>query len=217
MILDPHVHTIYSIDGYSTPRDIAMLAEKGGIIIAITDHNAIKGSLRASMISRRIITGMEVSSKGGHIVALGIKEPVKKGMDASETVDKIHELGGIAIAAHPFRLRDGLGKKVNSRFDGVEVLNARSSPKVNKKAQEYYSNAKIAKMGGSDAHLLGHVCSCCTRFEGESTEDALEAIRKRKTEPVGKELDITTIRELKLINFFILVEKIAGLRYGQNI
>lgn len=217
MILDPHVHTIYSIDGYPTPRDIAMLAEKNGIIIAITDHNAIKGSLRASMISKRIITGMEVSSKEGHIVALGIKEPVKKGMSASETVDRIHELGGIAIAAHPFRLRDGLGKKVNSRFDGVEVLNARSSQKVNKKAQEYYSDAKIAKIGGSDAHLLEHVCSCCTRFEGESTEDALEAIRKHRTEPVGKELDITTIRELKLINFFILVEKIVGLRYGQDI
>jgi hypothetical protein len=217
MILDPHVHTTYSIDGYNTPRDIATLAEKSGIIIAITDHNAIKGSLRASKISKRIITGMEVSSKGGHIVALGIKEPVKKGISASETVDRIHELGGIAIAAHPFRLRDGLGKKVNSKFDGVEVLNARSSQKANKKAQEYYSGAKIAKMGGSDAHLLEHICSCSTRFEGESAEDALEAIRKRKTEPVGKELDITIIRELKLINFFIFVEKIVGLRDGQNV
>jgi len=217
MILDPHVHTIYSIDGYSTPRDVAMVAEKRGIIIAITDHDAIKGSLRASKISKRIITGMEISSKEGHILALGIKEAVEKGLSASETVDKIHELGGIAIAAHPFRLRSGLGKKVSSKFDGAEVLNARSSKRANEKAQKFFLNMNIAKTGGSDAHLLEHICSCFTRFEGESAEDALEAIRKKKTEPVGKELDITIIRELKLINFFIFVEKIVGLRYGQNV
>jgi hypothetical protein len=160
---------------------------------------------------------MEVSSREGHIVALGIKEEVKKGMSAEETLDRIHELGGVAIAAHPFRLRDGLGKKVNSRFDGIEVLNARSNERCNARARKHAASLNIAMMGGSDAHLVEHICSCCTRFDGEGAEDALEAIRKKKTEPLGKELDRAVIAELKFINFLILAEKMAGFRNGQNI
>jgi hypothetical protein len=217
MILDPHVHTLYSIDGYATPRDMARIADKRGVIIAVTDHNTIKGSLRASSLSENILCGMEVSSREGHIVALGIKEEVKKGMSAEETLDRIHELGGVAIAAHPFRLREGMGKKVNNRFDGIEVLNARSNEKSNARARKHATSLNIAMMGGSDAHLVEHICSGYTRFDGESAEDALEAIRKKKTEPHGKELDRTVIAELKFINFLILAEKMAGLRNGQNI
>jgi len=217
MLLDTHVHTIYSIDGYATPRDIARLADRKEIIIAVTDHDAIKGSLRANSISKRVITGTEVSSGGGHIVALGVREGVKPHMSAAETVERIHDLGGVAIAAHPFRAREGLGRKVDERFDGVEVLNARSSRRANARAWEHFSPMPIAKIGSSDAHLLEHVCSCCTSFDGESVEDALEAIRKRRTEPVGRELDMGVIKELKVINFFIFVEKMLGVRDGHNL
>jgi hypothetical protein len=61
--------------------------------------------------SKRIILGSEVSTADGHLLALGIDKDVKKGMKAEETVEIIKDQGGVAIAAHPFRLRSGIGKR----------------------------------------------------------------------------------------------------------
>jgi len=81
--------------------------------IAVTDHNEIRGALEALKFSSsdfRVIPGVEVSSAAGHILALGVEEVVARGLPADETVDRIHALGGVAVAAHPFdRLRQGVG------------------------------------------------------------------------------------------------------------
>ena len=70
---------------------------------------------------------MEISSSKGHIVALGINEDVKQGLSPEETVETIRELGGIAVAAHPFvSYREGLCDNVKELdIDAIETLNSR--------------------------------------------------------------------------------------------
>ena len=125
---DLHVHTIYSHDSLITPKDLVFYAKKRGLTaVAITDHDTVEGALKiAKETDFLIIPGIEVSSRNGHIVGLNLQEPVEKGLSSDETVDKIHEAGGLAVACHPFALFKGsLGKPTNAKFDAIETINAR--------------------------------------------------------------------------------------------
>lgn len=97
------MHTQYSYDGLITPKELVYYAKKRGLDgVAITDHDTIEGALKiARETNFLIVPGIEISSSDGHIVGLNVSEAIQKGLSASETVDRIHDAGGIAIACHP--------------------------------------------------------------------------------------------------------------------
>jgi hypothetical protein len=128
--------------------------------IAVTDHNEFQAyELLKDNKDVIIIPAEEVSSKEGHIIALGIDRQIPRGLSIQETIDKIHEAGGYAIAAHPYRWWSGLGEKntLNYPFDGIESRNARSIPSANRRSEKLA--AKIGKpiTAGSDAHTPGRI------------------------------------------------------------
>lgn len=160
MKADLHVHTCYSQDGKSTPQQVVETAKARGIkCIAITDHNSFEAYKEVIDNGEVIIIpGEEVSSSKGHIVALGIDRYIERGLSVEETVKRIHEAGGLAIVAHPYRPFNGLGpKNIIPEFDGIEALNARSKKRGNglsyKLAKEY---GKIMT-AGSDAHVPKYI------------------------------------------------------------
>ncbi|NLC97066.1 MAG: PHP domain-containing protein [Erysipelotrichaceae bacterium] len=64
-LIDMHMHTIYSIDGEYTPKQLLKLCNKVGYkYISITDHNSIRGSLEAIKLSKEydmnVISGIEL-------------------------------------------------------------------------------------------------------------------------------------------------------------
>ena len=123
--------------------------------MAITDHNEFKAYEDLKDNGQVIvIPAEEVSSKDGHIVALGIDRHIPRGMTIQETIDAIHEAGGYAIAAHPYRWWSGLGPKNtrNHDFDGTEALNARSIPSANRKSLALAKELGKPMTAGSDAH-----------------------------------------------------------------
>jgi len=69
-VVDMHFHSRYS-DGFNYVRSIVKRAQKLGIGIAVTDHNAIKGAVRlASFKSVLTIPGIEITSReGAHVLA----------------------------------------------------------------------------------------------------------------------------------------------------
>jgi len=191
MFFDLHIHSKYSyLDSVAEIGDIIKVAKKAGMgAIAISDHDAIEGSLKAAKLSSKeliIIPSMEISSVDGHIIGLGIKELVKRDMPAAETVEKIHALGGIAIAAHPYdTLRRGVGDlswKVG--FDAVEV-NGHCLYGNGKAESEAKKHGKSV-VGGSDAHSANEIGIICTRVDGKSAEEILENIKKGLCKPAYK-------------------------------
>lgn len=188
---DMHVHSRYSpsclFKGYasrSTISDIFKTAKKKGLKgIAITDHNVIKGSLKAARIAKRhgivAVPSMEIHSKQGHILAYNINEPVKRGLDFRETIEKIHALGGIAVCAHPLIKIFGIGRKRVKFFDGVEVFNGREGREFPKEG--IGKNQFVT--GGTDAHTFNEVGNVVTVFEEgfSNAEEMIELLRKRKS------------------------------------
>ena len=156
MIADLHVHTNYSKDGRSAPQQVVERAVEVGLkCVAITDHNEFRAFNDLKDNGRVIIIPAEEgSSSEGHIVALGIDRQIPRGLGIQETIDAIHEAGGYAFAAHPYRWWSGLGEKNTLKFpfDGVEALNARSVPHANRKSLVLAKRIGKPITAGSDAH-----------------------------------------------------------------
>jgi predicted metal-dependent phosphoesterase TrpH len=194
---DLHVHTIYSRDSLITPEDLVFYAKKRGLTaVAITDHDTIEGALKiAKETDFLIILGIEVSSRNGHIVGLNLQEPIQKGLSVDETVDKIHDAGGIAVACHPFALFKGsLGKHTSAKFDAIETINASAFPfnRSTKKAQEIADRFGLSCVAGSDAHYGPAVGYAYTVIDAEPQVDALsKAILKGLCQPFGKPIPAT--------------------------
>jgi len=195
MIIDSHIHTIYSGDATGTPREIIKRARSIGLdAIAISDHNTMKGSLIAQEEVKDfkdilIIPAMEITTNKGHIVALGINEEIKKGLSPEETVDLIHDMDGIAIVPHPFvRYRDGLFAKIkHMHVDAIETMNSRYIfGYSNWRAKKLSIEKNIPEIGASDSHFVGAVGSCVTDVDADfSIESILKAIKDGKTTAYG--------------------------------
>lgn len=189
MLFDHHIHSRFSKeDSLSEIGDIIDAAKRCGLGgIAISDHNEIGGSLAAKEMGRGgilVIPSVEVSSADGHIIALGVGESMPVGRDAKETIDRIHELGGIAIAAHPYdRFRRGVGDlSWKLDFDAIEInghclMGNRHAAKIAKRYE-------IPLVGGSDAHAIGGIGSICTKVSGETEEEIVDNIRSGLCTPV---------------------------------
>ena len=116
---DLHLHTTAS-DGMMSPGMLLNYVSACTTLdlIAITDHNTTDGWAQARDFQARpendhlralvLVPGLEISSRDGHIVAIGITRLVPSAMSATETVAAIHEQGGLALAPHPLAWLPGL-------------------------------------------------------------------------------------------------------------
>jgi len=194
---DLHVHTVYSSDSLITLEELVFYAKKRGLTaVAVTDHDRVDGALKiARETDFLIIPGIEVSSRNGHVVGLNLQEPVPKGLSVDETVDRIHEAGGLAVACHPFALFKGsLGKHASGKFDAVETVNASAVPfnRSVRKAEEVAAQFKLPRVAGTDAHFGPAIGYAYTLVDAEPSVDAVvKAIANGKCQPFGQPMPFT--------------------------
>lgn len=201
MKLDLHIHSSYSLDGSDNPKEIIKHARKIGLDgIAITDHNEIKGSLEAIKYGKTlndfvVVPGIEVSSLDGHLIGLGMTESVEKGLPTKETIELITDQGGIVIASHPYRFWSGLGDEIvkSNDFTAVEVMNARSLRKDNRRALKLANELALGRTGGSDCHSLDQIGKAYTELEisNYDIDDIIQEIENKKSQGKGSHRSIS--------------------------
>ena len=161
MKADLHVHTMFSKDGRTTMEELLEYAERAGIgCVAVTDHNEFRAyDLLKDNGRIIIIPAEEVSSAEGHILALGIDRLIPRDLSIQETIDRIHEAGGYAFAAHPYRWWSGLGEENTLKypFDGIEARNGRSVPAANRRSERLARRVGKPMTAGSDAQTPRHI------------------------------------------------------------
>ncbi len=165
--------------------------QEGIQIVAVTDHNVFRAYDDLKDNGKVIvIPAEEVTSDEGHIVALGIDRQIPKGLTIQATIDAIHEAGGIAVAAHPYRWWSGLGPKNTQKydFDCIEALNARSIPSANIKSRRLSDKIGKPVTAGSDAHSPDRVGWGYVELpDGLTTwQEAVKAITEGKGRPFSK-------------------------------
>ena len=182
MKVDIHTHSVYSRDGLDSPKLLRKIAKRRGLdAIALTDHDTFEGLCKARKIDKDFFfKGIEIISRDGDILALGIDELVKKNMSAEETVERIKELGGIAIAPHPYMtlFKKGVGDLIKEiRFDAVEAFNAYDYfGRANEKAKKVCSRFRKPMVAGSDAHSAETVGYAYIEAKAENEEEFLKKI-----------------------------------------
>ena len=211
--VDLHVHTVYSPDSLITLEALVFWAKKRGLnAVAVTDHNRVEGALKfAGETDFLIIPGTEVNSRDGHVVALNVREVIPRDLSAEETVERIHEAGGIAIACHPFAMFKGsLGKHASGKFDAIETINASASPfkRSVRKAEEVAERFKLPRVAGTDAHYAPAIGYAYTAVDAELNADAVvKAIAAGRCQPFGAPVPL----RLKLEKYYhYFKKKIAG-------
>lgn len=195
--MDSHIHSEYSPDSSSKIDDILKVANEKDIdIIAISDHNTVDGTSEVLKKTRNTdilaIPSIEISSSHGHILGFGCEENVPRDLSPEETIDKIHDLGGLAIIPHPYCFyRHGLLHKTDYKtlkIDAIETKNARFIVGYcNNKAKNLSKKEKIPGLGASDSHYWKFVGDCYSQIDCEMDIDSvLKAIKKGNVEAHGK-------------------------------
>ena len=211
---DLHIHTTaYSACSRMSPDDMAVAAKNAGLDgVCITEHNRLWNKSALESLSRKyeitILRGMEITTTGGDILVFGLEQEPRQ-MWTSEAADRsrksgwpdiadrplyplppatlksrVDAVGGLAIAAHPFRrfvaygfgelpmnLEDAMSNPTFSHVHGVEVHNSMSTLQENDLALQVAEALGCIKFGGSDAHSTTAVGSCVTVFEDIITDE----------------------------------------------
>jgi hypothetical protein len=195
-LADLHIHTIHSYDGTaSVPAVLARAKHVGLDVIAITDHDEIKGALRAfdlaPLFGIEVIPGMEITTAEGDLLALFITEAIPPRLPLIETILKVGEAGGICIAPHTMARRTdmknsnglpifrALDHPVASRIlIGIETYNATALDREGHLyAEKLWSEyPRLAQVGNSDAHLVQAIGSGATEFSGKTAAHLLDAL-----------------------------------------
>jgi hypothetical protein len=197
---DLHVHSLAS-DGVSGVEEIlAFVLEQTWLdVIAIADHERVDAAHAARAIARardlplEVVIGEEVTTRGGHLLALFIEEAIPPLRSLRESIGLVHEQGGLAIPAHPLfpyplcaqartlrSLLDAGDPRV--RPDGLEAFNPTTFGRpVHRRVVAFAAENGLAVVGNSDAHEASSVGTGWTAFEGRSAEDLRAAILARST------------------------------------
>src|SRR5438093_8053594 len=168
MHFDLHNHTRYSPDSRVDPAALVGVARKIRLAgIAITDHNSVGAIAAAEAAADRdflVIPAIEVSTKAGHVLGYGIREVIPRNLSVSDAAERILALGGVPVAAHPFRFWSGLGPTAvtEARFPAYETCNGRTLRRGNVRARALARERKLGETGGSDSHFLDEVAKAVT-------------------------------------------------------
>ncbi|MCK4529036.1 PHP domain-containing protein [candidate division WOR-3 bacterium] len=191
MKYDLHVHSKYSSDGILDPEEIVKIAVKRGLNgIAITDHNTIKGGLKAKKYETEdftVIVGSEISTERGEIIGFFLEEEIES-KDVQGVISEIKAQDGIVVMPHPFdELRHSAfhPTKEDAKFvDCIEGFNSRCVfQRYNNNAVEFAMKHNLTITAGSDAHFAREIGNAGIITE---TEDIRESLIKNDIKIFGK-------------------------------
>jgi predicted metal-dependent phosphoesterase TrpH len=160
-----HCHSDASHDSLSRVEDLVKAARKAGLErLMLTDHNTIRGALRARRLDPElVIVGEEVLTLDGELLAYFVKEEVPPHLPPEEAIALLRQQGAFISVPHPFDLhRHGWAsedlRRITPLVDAIEVFNARvTDPRLNALAQQYAHSHDMPGTVGSDAHTLREV------------------------------------------------------------
>jgi predicted metal-dependent phosphoesterase TrpH len=191
---DLHIHTIYSRDGLNAVSAVLKYAADHTPldVIAITDHDQIKGAHEAREMAHaygiEVISGCEITTAEGHLLALYIHKQIPSRLSLIDTLLKVGEQGGICIAPHPMMLgANGLSARsiwaamhhpeAATVLVGIEIYNAGLlHSHTNLRAEKLADIYHLTQVAGSDAHLLQTIGRGAIEFPGRTAANLRHAL-----------------------------------------
>ncbi len=202
---DLHIHSAQG-DGMASVAEILEYVEYETDLdlIAITDHDDIRGSLEARELAARrsyrfdVVVGLEITTLEGHLLAYNVETPFRMMRPLADTIRLVHEQGGFCVVPHPMSwLTRSVGERGLRRimahpdplvyFDGTEIVNPSFAGRIihDKVARLNGNEFRLPETAGSDSHTLALVGSAYTHFPGHTADDFVQALRDGTTQARG--------------------------------
>jgi len=201
-----HIHTKYSPDSPTEPRDLIKFAKKLNLdVLGITDHYTAKGAVETRKLAKEkgilVLIGQEVKTNYGDVLVFGTEANLST--DFFGLLDKAKSEGLLVILPHPFdvmRKRSAVGVNISAeklssaakKLDAIEVFNSRCFLNTyNKQAEEFADSHNLPGIAGADAHLLEELDNARNTINcGKSEEEVYKAIRGGKVVWRGKRTSV---------------------------
>ena len=207
--MELHCHNVFSNNMNNSPRisfdcgvsveDQLLLAyEKKIDVIFITNHNTLNGYKQMLEYKEnhekfkniKVYPEEEITiNTKGHVLAYGIHDTIKPGMDIDETLDTIRKQNAVSCAAHPFAVSNGIRENA-IKCDMIESFNSNNIDYYsNITAEKFSYDNKMISIAGSDSHVLSTFGRCINTIEAENNLDSiLQEMLKRKSKITKAEL-----------------------------
>ena len=179
-----HTHTRFSKDSILNKFFILfMLKLKKIKLIAITDHNEVKGAIKYQKFLKKfnidVIIGEEVMTDSGEIIGLFLNKKIEPFQSPELTVKQIKEQNGIVYLPHPYDekryktvLKEEKQIKLKDEIDFIKIHNGRNiSEKYSDKQKDIQQKLKITPIIGSDAHTFIELGRNYIEIEYKNIED----------------------------------------------
>lgn len=182
--VDLHTHSIISYDGGINEEDYTTVLSLSTVdFVAITDHNetAFARALHKKL-GEKIIVGEEILTKEGEIIGLFLKQTILPGYTAKQTIERIHEQGGLVYIPHPFEtVRKGISHDVLTHLvdqvDIIEIFNGRAFfQNRSSTAHDFTKSFNKAAAASSDAHGYGGIGHALSILEAIPTRETLQKL-----------------------------------------
>lgn len=220
-LADVHVHSEYSHDCSTSILHIRNIARKHELMLAVTDHNRIGGSLMLSRMKVPVVPAIEVTTKKLKDFLVYFHDQdnlvdfyqryVKPNLDpgliwGSRTLlteealfDALQEYDCFVSLAHPYcpvpKRSANLPGNVLRQLGGVEVMNFAMSPKANAKAAKLAKRLDVAHTGGSDSHVPQTIGAVTMRGWGETPEEFLAEMAQGTTAIIGTPRKVRDVKD----------------------
>ena len=196
---DMHVHTQYSHDCSTSLHDIKTITRRLGLIVAITDHNRIGGSLAARAMGIPTIPAIEVTTTNNKDILVyfntyedlidfyettvkpainpGIIWQAKTSLTEEEVLDAAQKYEAFTSLAHPyapFKKTADLEEELFTRVDAIEVMNFAMSKKANQKAAALCDHSHKVHTAGSDSHHPSTIGKVTMKTHAQSPQEFLQ-------------------------------------------
>ncbi len=183
--LDLHLHSHYSHDGRSSiPQLVERARECGLDRLALTDHNVVEGALKFALVAPELaIVGEEAKTMEGEVIGLFITGRIPPFLAPEETMDLVHEMGGLTYIPHPVdrnrsHFRAERIVQLAERIDIIETYNPWCDSATNQAAARLADELGKVTATGSDAHSVEELGRSWMEMDDyEGTQDFLEKLR----------------------------------------
>jgi len=161
-----HCHTDVSKDSLTSARQLVSACRRKGVDrVIVTDHNTIRGALRAQELDPKlVIVGEEIMTDKGELLAAFVRQEIPKHLPVMEAISRLREQQAFISVSHPFDInRSGSWKledleSIISYVDAIETFNSRCLLSAyNERALEFARQHGIPGTVGSDAHTPNEV------------------------------------------------------------
>lgn len=207
MIIDLHVHTRnYSGCSNINAWDLIEQARHVGLDgLVLAEHGILWREEKLAPLRDEaanhdlvILAGQEVTcvdaGRRQDFLVFGMNESMGTSPSPQELIERVHDQGGVVVAAHPFKPSrlgtgyHGAGDDIyDLEIDAVELYHPDHNQAAREKVRAAADALGIPVTGGSDAHEIYDLGANATRFQVRlnTIEDLIAEIRAGRVEPLN--------------------------------